>query len=367
MRPLKSVLILLLTVPFFIGCQKQSGEPKKVTVRSEEGYAQCFKFDETQKVLSIFSGDSNSLLQSIKVDVKGPENNPIQKVALFSTTYLPMFEQLNQIALICAVDSARYSSKEWLQQSVKEGTIIEVGTLPNTDFERLLLSEADAIFAPRYAVSDSLEKQLQSAGIRCFFFQDWLESSPLGRAEWIKATAILLGCSQLGDLTFSKIEDQYLSLIKAKPENPIKVLTAMPWQGQWGIPGGHSYMAQLITDAGGATLWEETHSSGSLMLAPEAVLLRATKADLWLINSMGIGSQKDIQQLDPLYTFIPALKKGNIFNNSKKISPTGGNDYFETGALRPDLILSDLKAIIESIETNHTVKDDLLHYYEKLP
>ena len=332
--------------------------------------AQCYNYDEELNSLSILSStSSNSVIQKVLLNSDGPDDGvgEIRRVALFSTTYIPIFELLNMEHKVCAIDDSSYSNSEWLQKEVEEKRVIEIGSMQKLDFEKLLLARVDAIFTPKYVVSPSLEIQLKSANIRVFYFQEWLENSPISRASWIKVAALLLGCKDEGEKKFNEIKKRY---IKEKnsvniSDYPPVVLTSLPFQGSWGVPGGESYLARLIKDAGGITPWNSNKQSGSLMLDPEVVIEKAISAEIWLINSYGKPTIEKLLKKDPLYHLIPAISSNRVYNHSKRINIMGGNDIFESGIINPDLVLKDLKEIISATTENRLVNREALYYYEQ--
>ena len=88
---------------------------------------------------------------------------------------------------------------------------------------------------------------------------------------------------------------------------------------------------------------------------------RANKADMW-INPGAVLRWNEIQTLDSRMKNIKSFKEGNVYNFTARITPGGGNDFWESGVVHPDLILKDLIAIFhpEMIPNHNFV------YYKKL-
>jgi iron complex transport system substrate-binding protein len=127
------------------------------------------------------------------------------------------------------------------------------------------------------------------------------------------------------------------------------------------MAGGRSHAAQLIEDAGGAYLWRDNPSTQAVPLDLEAVYLEAVKADIW-INPGAANSIADIRLLDERLGDLEVLKNGHVYNNNARISSGGGNDYWESGTVRPDLILADLISVFHpDLLTDHSYL-----YYRKL-
>jgi iron complex transport system substrate-binding protein len=185
-------------------------------------------------------------------------------------------------------------------------------------------------------------------GFKILYIADYLETDPLAKAEWIKVFGALYGKEELSDSLFRKIVDEY-SIIRShvlasSPERP-KVLLGLPWKDTWYISPGNSFISKLITDAGGDYLWADTESEVSMPYGIESVYLRALNADCWL-NAGAVFSKREITGLDPRLEDLPPFKEGRIFNNNNRISETGGNDYWESGSMMPQVILKDIAAIL---------------------
>jgi iron complex transport system substrate-binding protein len=119
------------------------------------------------------------------------------------------------------------------------------------------------------------------------------------------------------------------------------------------MAGGKSFAAQLMKDAGGDYLWSDHPSAQAVPLDLESVYMRAVNADIW-INPGAAGSLTDILLLDERLGDLEVVKKGHVFNNNARSSATGGNDYWESGTVRPDLVLADLIGVFHpDLLTDH--------------
>jgi iron complex transport system substrate-binding protein len=144
---------------------------------------------------------------------------------------------------------------------------------------------------------------------------------------------------------------------KSKP----KVLLGFPYKDAWYISPGNSFISKIITDAGGNYLWQNTRSSISMPLGIENVYLRGLTADYWL-NIGSVSSRKEITNVDPRLNDLPCFKNDNLFNNIKRITSKGGNDYWESGSLYPHLILKDIATILHP----ELFRDNDLFFYRKI-
>jgi iron complex transport system substrate-binding protein len=272
---------------------------------------------------------------------------PIRRAVTFSTTYVAALEALGVLDSLVGVDSAAYVYSAAARARIQSGAAVEVTKNWSPNLELLVRLAPEAVFTYGMGNEWDSHPMLAEAGLPVVICAEWMEDSPLGRAEWIKFFALFYGKAAQAEAAFSKIEKAYLDATAAaagRKGGAPKVLANAPFQGQWTVPGGRSYMAALIADAGGDYLWKDDPQAGGLTLSVEAVYSRALDADVW-INPGTASALAELAAWDPRFKDIPAAARGAVFNSSKKSLPSGANDYFESAALRPDLVLKDLAAI----------------------
>jgi iron complex transport system substrate-binding protein len=193
---------------------------------------------------------------------------------------------------------------------------------------------------------------------------DYLETDPLGRAEWIKLFGALYCKENLADSIYRAEVDEYTkmkSFIARNSKTRPKVLLGLPFKDTWYISPGNSFISILISDGAGEYLFMDTKSSVSMPYGIENVYLKGMKADFWL-NISDVHSRRDISNVDQRLKDLPCYKNDNLFNNNKRVSEGGGNDYWESGGLYPHLILEDIATILHpELFTSHE-----LTYYRKI-
>ena len=140
-----------------------------------------------------------------------------------------------------------------------------------------------------------------------------------------------------------------------------KVLLGLPFKDTWYISPGNSFISKLIRDAGGDYLWKNTESSVSMPYGIENVYLSALTADFWL-NIGTVKTKDEISAVDQRLTDLPCFKNGNLYNNNKRITLNGGNDYWESGSIYPHLILKDIASILHP----DLFSDNELFFYRKI-
>jgi iron complex transport system substrate-binding protein len=292
---------------------------------------------------------------------------PVRRVIALSTTYVTAFTRLGVQDRLIGLAGVKLLNTPELVEQAHNGHLVEVGD-GNPSMELNLDLELIRSLAPDLVIASYLGNtgaKLREAGLNVVENSEWLESTPLGRAEWIKFIAAFLERDAEAERWFTGLEQRYEAMA-ARTRQVIdrpSVLCGIDYRGTWHIPGGQSYVARFIADAGGDYLWKDEKSTGSRPLKMEAVLERAQHAKLWLVNVISLRSRKEIADMDPRYALFDAFNAGRLYNTDARVSPGGGNDYWENGVANPDLVLADLIAIIHpELSQGHT-----LRWYRTLP
>ena len=288
---------------------------------------------------------------------------PINTVASLSTTHLPHLGKLGVVDKLVGISDYKTVNTPEVVEKIKAGKIAELGN-NNLNVERLLELNPDLIttFGTGNPQTDNHGKLLE-AGLKVAINAEYMETSPLGRAEWLKFTALFFNREEIAEKEFSKIAKKYQDIaevVKSIKKRP-KVFTGFNFKGVWYTPGCKSYAAKYLADAGADYLCAG-NSSGSTPLSFEDVFERAAKADYWLNVSQSWQTLNDVITEDSRYGDFQAVKKGNVYNNNARLNENGGNDYWETGISNPDIVLADLIKIIHpELLPNHK-----LFFYQKL-
>ncbi len=282
---------------------------------------------------------------------------PVKRVVCLSTTHLAFIKELNGMDAICGVSAPEFIYDSLIRERVKAGKISNVGYDQAMNIETIISLKPDFVMA--YGVGSESSGQFQrlkQLGIKVVFNAEYLEQTPLGKAEWLNFVGAFFNKEDSAALLFKKTSETYMELaqkaasVKEKP----MVLSGLPWKGVWYVPGGKSYASNFIYDAGGDYLWKEDRGSESIPLSLETVLERANKAQLW-INPGSAASLSEMAMPDSRIKTIRPLQEKKVFNFNRRMSPGGGNDFWESGVVHPDLILKDLIAIFHpELIPNHT-------------
>jgi iron complex transport system substrate-binding protein len=290
---------------------------------------------------------------------------PVKKIICMSTTYLAMISELGEEETISGVSGTGLIFESKLLDRVAKGYISEVGYEANLNKELVIKIAPDLVMI--YGIgseSAGYVGKIKEMGVNVVYNADYLETDPLGKAEWIKMFGALYCKESLADSIYNNETGSYSALksfISEQISYRPKVLLGLPFKDTWYISPGNSFISKLISDAGGDYLWKDSESSVSMPFGIENVYLKAMNADFWL-NIGTVNSQNEISKVDPRLTSLPCFIRGNLYNNNKRVSVKGGNDYWESGSVSPHLILKDLASILHP----DLFSNNELIYYRKI-
>jgi iron complex transport system substrate-binding protein len=267
---------------------------------------------------------------------------PLSRAVSFGAVQCSFFEELDAIETLIGVCEPQYINIPAVAEGIAAGRIANIGAAANPDIEQLMSLQAEAIFAsPLEEASSGRTVPAGAPIIECY---DYMETSPLGRAEWLRFYALFFERREEADSLFAETKKRYAATVEACAhfEHRPTVFTETVYSGVWWLAGGNSYIAQLLRDAGADYLWRDNSNTGSIGLAFETVLERAENADFWLIkyNSPYELTLKQLAAENPNYSLFDAWKKGSVFGCN-----TGQTTYYEDLPLHPDRILRDFAAI----------------------
>ena len=250
-----------------------------------------------------------------------------------------------------------------------QNPIVNCGSSMAPDIERIIALKPEAILLSPFENSGGYGK-LDKLHIPIIEAADYMESSPLGRAEWMKFYGMLFGneegksngisvsCEPKADSLFAKIEKEYLSL-KAQAAGYTKglsILTERKTGNVWYVPGGQSTIGILLKDANARYIFEDDQHSGSLAMSPEQILAKGKQVDVWAFKYFGGAplSQAQLLQEYDGYKALAAFSRGNIYQVDTSTVP-----YFELTSFHPELLLR------EFIILAHGERFGKLRFYKK--
>lgn len=284
---------------------------------------------------------------------------PLSRSMIFSTVHCAMLMDFGKQDCIAGVADLKYIKIPWIQQQVQQGKITDVGDGLSPVVEKIIDQRPDALFLSPFENSGGYGK-LEDIDIPIVECAEYMESTPLGRAEWLRFYGLLFGCEQKADSLFDAIDKNYNQLkTLVTQKNRPSVLLDNVTGSVWYVPGGKSTIGQMIQDAGGSYPWAADEHSGSVSLPFENVLEKAGETDVWLFR---YSSDHDITY-DELrsehhgYNQFKAFREKNVYGCNVELSP-----FYEETPFRPDWLLNDFIRIL------HPELEGLapLRYYKKL-
>lgn len=281
---------------------------------------------------------------------------PLETIVVTSTTNIPFLEMLEVENKLVGFPHTDYISSEKTRALIDKGSVKNVGQNEKLNIEQLIDLSPNLIVTFGVDNNNPMLDNLKKSGLNVLIQGDWMEQSPLGKAEWIKLYGALFGKEDKAKELFDKIVESYNQAKKLVADKPAtsKVLYGSMYEDVWYVAKGNSWVAQFMQDAKANYLWADLKGTGSEGLSFEKVLDKAKTANIW-IASGSFKSLDELQKANPHYAEFDAFKNKSIYNFEGKLGATGGTVYYELAPSRPDLVLKDYIKIFHP---------DLLSSYE---
>ncbi|MEG2240433.1 MAG: ABC transporter substrate-binding protein [Alistipes sp.] len=285
---------------------------------------------------------------------------PIHHAVCMSSSHVAMFQSIDRIRCVSGVSGIDYISNAYVNAHRTCGEVRDVGYDTNLNFELLVTTQPYIILL--YGVSGEntvITGKLAELGIPYIYIGDYVEESPLGKAEWLMTVAELTDSRVEGKAVFDGICTRYNALCESvhRTIRP-KVMLNTPYRDTWFMPSTKSYMVRLIEDAGGEYIYKENTSSTSVPIDLEQAYLLTHAADCW-INVGALNTLDELKAQNPKFAEAPVVRAGRVYNNNHRQTPAGGSDFWESGVVAPDRVLDDLIHIFNRDSTE-------LYYYKQL-
>jgi len=287
---------------------------------------------------------------------------PVQSLAVSSVTQVAFLDALGEADMISGSCSPELIYNPFIQRKIENGLVANLGDAFSINVERTMLLQPSVLVMSGYKQDDPYAVRVQNAGIPVIYNNEWMEETALGRAEWLKFMALLVGREERADSLYAVISGEYTALVE-QVQNQTSwptVLTGSNFRGTWYMPGGKSYMARMLADAGGQYFYANDSTRGSLPLNVESVLANFSAAEVWL--NCNFNSLDELISADGKHKLFQSVKLENVYNYNKLLLPSGANDFWESAVVRPDWLLKDLIHILHpGLLPEHELK-----YYQKL-
>lgn len=266
---------------------------------------------------------------------------PVERATVLSSVHASLLFELGAGKSVAALADAEYVMSDTLRRALADGRITAIGSSMQPDREGMLRTKSEVALVSPYEGSSG---PALPRGITAVLCADYLEDTPLGRAEWMRFYGRLVGQGTRADSLFATVEESYDSIrhcAEAAPEHP-RLLCDYVQGGSWPTPGGHSYLARLFADAGARYVFADNGDRGSIFLSLETVLAQGADAEVWLLK-YGAAEELTARSLtdsQPLYARFAAMRNGRAYTCN-----TLHTAYYEEVPFHPEGLLRDVAAI----------------------
>lgn len=285
---------------------------------------------------------------------------PLERTVVFTTVHSSLLMALGCQNQIAGVADLQYIKIPWIQKQVKAGKIVDCGDGLNPIVEKIIELHPDAILLSPFENSGGYGK-LEDIDIPLVECAEYMEVSPLARAEWMRFYGLLYGSEERADSLFAVVDRSYNALKRqAQKAGPGRSVVIDKQVGSvWYVPGGRSTLGQMIQDAGGQYPWAYDEHSGSLSLPFETVLEEASETDVWLFryDSPGPMTLDQLNKEKEGYKEFHAFQTGEVYGCNTRTSR-----FYEESPFRPDWLLNDFIGILHPDMSPKTP----LRYFHKI-
>ena len=355
--------IIVLCAALFTSCREVGTTPDTEPLYTPR-YAKGFTIERDKANGTKYLVVKNPWQGADNITLFYPINTPAQRIVAMSSSYVAMLDAIGYADHIVGVSGAQFISTPRAVERIGRGEIADVGFDGAFDFERISAMRSDLVLLYGISSEDKgISNKLKELNIPYIYIGEYLESEPLGKTEWVVALGYLCGREEEARALFAETESRYLAIrnkAHSTTHRPLVMLNT-PYRDAWFMPPTESYIVRLIEEANGEYIYKGNSSTSSTPISLEEALLLAKRADFWL----NVGHHRSLEGLrmaTPLFDDVPAVRNQRVYNNTRRNTPNGGSDFWESGAVKPDVILADLVKILHG-DTTH--KEEL-YYYEQL-
>lgn len=286
-----------------------------------------------------------------------------ERVVCLSSSHLAYIDALGATQTIVAVSGGEYVSNHHVAKGLAEGSVREIGYDANINYELVAALRPDVVFIyGTTGENGALSQKLEELRIPYIYVADHTENTPLGKSEWVVAFGEVFDCREEAEEIFGGIGERYenLRIMALAATSKPRVMLNSPYKDVWFVPSKDSYIVSMIEDAGGEYI---CGGEGDLSrpISGESAYVYLSEADYWL-NPNAARTLAALVAENPKFANTKVVKEGKVYNCTALSTPSGGSDFWESGALRADVALADMLAILHpEMFGNHT-----LHYFEQL-
>lgn len=372
---MKHFSCFLLLLSLFCSCANHDAKNRQtdsgiieyaslLTINDTEGYSEMSVADPWHqgKTLQYINVSRQSSESGLNVPNTGDGEQVIptlSRAVVFTTAHCWLLNELGVAEKIVGVCDAQYILNADIKKCINEGKIADCGNAMNPDIEKIIDLQPDALIVSPIEGSNTIS-MLKKTGIPIIEAADYMETSALGRAEWMKYYGRLFGCSDRADSLFQVVDSSYQHLKKYAAQKPKgrSILTERKTGTVWYTPGGQSSIAAIIADANGSYMFSTDTHAGSLALSFEQIIDQAGESDIWAFkyNGTKMMTKADLLREFHGYKALKAFRTGEIYECNCSVIP-----YFDEVSFRPDYLLQEMIQLLHP-----GVGLGGLRYYSKL-
>jgi iron complex transport system substrate-binding protein len=353
-----TVAMLLLV----IGCSKPSGQETQSSFISPViRYAKGFEVNDKGSELAVTVTSPDGYVQHYtlrnKSNVKTlqAERNvievPLTNVVCLASTHVALINSLQQTDKIIGLEDRKSVYNADIIESIEAGKIHEVGNYDELNLELLINIHPDVVFQSVSGMPTSNAAQLENLSLHAVGIPAHYETHPLGRLEWIKFFALFFDKQAYADSLFDQIEQSYNATMQLvhEPAHRPTVVAGYFSKGVWVAPGGKSYFAQLLKDAGADYVWKDDSTSGNLKLSYEELVDKGINADYFINIQMVYKDREQVLSDIAEAKSFKSVLANNFYMNNATTNAHGKNNYWEQGFTEPHVVLKDLVKILHPV------------------
>ena len=311
--------------------------------------------DDVEQMLLI---DRDGTFNTSGTDIQRIDHDA-KRIICMSSSYVAMLSTIGKQEAIAGVSGINFISDKYVVANSDK--IGDVGYDNNINYEMVVALNPDLVLLYGVMGASGMESKLRELGIPYLYLGEYVESSPLGKAEWMVAVGEITGARDKAVEIFSTISERYTALateVSLAAKERKQVMLNTPYRDSWFIPSEQNYIARIIRDAGGEPFTIAGTGNSSQPIDIEQAYIWASEADVWL-NVGACNSLEELIRQNPKFADVKAVREKRVYNNNARQTTQGGSDFWESGVVHPDVILQDLVTILQGNEGE-------LYYYKQL-
>ena len=276
-------------------------------------------------------------------------NQAYERIVCTSATHMGFISELgmmDKVVGVCRPERVYNLSEEERER------ITDIGDDMQPSMEQILLLNPDLVILYTYAQGDPIPAQVEALGIPILYCNEWTETTPLARAEWIRVFGVIFGCQPKADSIYNAVCEAYnttqhdTTLYNSTP----RIMSGMSWRGTWYVPAGGTFMGNLFRDAGAQYKYEDNPSTASIPLTMEHALQDFATTDIWV--GCEANTLQELAAIDSKHTWFKAYQTGQVYNFRRRALPSGANDFWESATVHPERVLQDLQKVLRGDTTD---------------